>query len=80
MTFSQVQQGSTPIVNGSRFVSTSEVSRQKAPLSATVVSDEQLKVKLSTDVISAPGSVKVMVHTPSGNYGDNRPKHSTSLQ
>ena len=80
MTFSQVQQGSPLIVNGSRFVSASEVVINKTPLSATVVSDEQLKVKLSTDVISAPGSVKVMVQTPSGNSGDNRPKQSTSLQ
>jgi hypothetical protein len=29
-----------------------------------------LKVKLSTDVISAPGSVKVAVQTPSGNTED----------
>jgi len=70
MTFSQVQQGSPLIVNGSRFVSASEVVINKTPLSATVVSDQQLKVKLSTDVISAPGSVKVMVRTPSGNSGD----------
>ena len=68
--FSQVQQGSTLIVNGSRFVSASEVVINKTPLSATVVSDQQLKVKLSTDVISAPGSVNVMVRTPSGNSGD----------
>jgi IPT/TIG domain len=70
LTFSQVQQGSTLIVNGSRFVSASEVVINKTPLSATVVSDQQLKVKLSTDVISAPGSVNVMVRTPSGNSGD----------
>jgi hypothetical protein len=70
LTFSQLQQGSTLIVNGSRFVSASEVVINKTPLSATVVSDQQLKVKLSTDVISAPGSVNVMVRTPSGNSGD----------
>jgi hypothetical protein len=70
LTFSQVQQGSTLIVNGSRFVSASEVVINKTPLSATVVSDQQLKVKLSTDVISVPGSVNVLVRTPSGNSGD----------
>jgi hypothetical protein len=70
LTFSQVQQGSTLIVNGSRFVSATELVINKTPLSATVVSDQQLKVKLSTDVISVPGSVNVLVRTPSGNSGD----------
>jgi hypothetical protein len=40
------------------------------PLSATVVSNQQLTVKLTTDVISGPGTVKVTVYTPSGNSGD----------
>ena len=58
------------IVNGSNFVSSSEVVVNSTPLAATVVSDHQLKVKLTPDVISGPGSVKVSVHTPSGNSGD----------
>jgi hypothetical protein len=70
MTFAQVQQGSTLIVNGSHFVSASEVLINSTPLSATVVSDTQLNVKLTTGVISAPGSVNVAVKTPSGNSGD----------
>lgn len=70
MTFAQLQQGSTLTVNGSHFVSSSEVVINTTPLSATVVSDKQLKVKLTTDVISGSGTVKVSVLTPSGNSGD----------
>ena len=70
MTFAEVQQGDTLIVNGSHFVAASQVVIDNTPLSATVVSDQQLKVKLSSDVISGPGTVKVRVLTPSGNSGD----------
>ena len=70
MTFSDVQQGTMLTVNGSQFVSASQVVINSTVLGATVVSATQLKVKLSTDVISAPGAVKVMVQTPSGNSGD----------
>jgi hypothetical protein len=70
LTFAEVQQGTTLTVNGSQFVSTTEVVINTKPLAATVVSPQQLKVKLSTDVIAAPGQVKVMVQTPSGNTGD----------
>lgn len=70
VSFSQVQAGTELTINGSQFVSASEVLINSTPLSATVVSSQQLKVKLSSDVISAPGSVKVMVETPSGNTGD----------
>jgi hypothetical protein len=70
MTLADVQQGETLTVNGSHFVSASQVVINTTPLSATVVSDQQLKIKLSTDVISGPGTVKVSVLTPSGNSGD----------
>jgi len=70
MSFADVQQGSTLTVTGSHFVAASQVVIDSTPLSATVVSDQQLKVKLSTAVISAPGQVKVMVQTPSGNSAD----------
>jgi len=70
MTFAEVQQGKTLIVNGSHFVAASQVVINSTPLSATVVSDQQLKVTLSSDVISGPGTVKVSVVTPSGNSGD----------
>ena len=70
ITFAEVQQGTTLTVNGSQFVSSTEVVINAKPLAATVVSPQQLRVKLSTDVIPAPGQVKVMVQTPSGNSGD----------
>src|ERR1035437_8569097 len=63
MTFAEVQQGDTLTVNGSHFVAASQVVINTTPLSATVVSDQQLKVKLSSDVISGPGAVKVSVLT-----------------
>jgi hypothetical protein len=70
VTYAQVQAGTTLVVDGSHFVSTSQVMINSTPLSATVVSDQQLKVKISSDVISGPGVVKVTVHTPGGNSGD----------
>jgi hypothetical protein len=70
MSFAQVQQGSVLTVNGSDFVSSSQVLINSTPLSPTVVSNEELKVTLTTDVISAPGAAKVMVQTPSGNSGN----------
>jgi len=70
LTFAQVQQGATVTVNGSQFVSSSQVMVNSTPLAATVLSPEKLQVKLTTDVISAPGSVSIMVQTPSGNSGN----------
>lgn len=70
ITFSQVQSGTTLTVNGSHFVSSTQVVVNNIPLAATIVSDQKLTVKISTDVISAPGSVKIVVRTPSGNSGD----------
>lgn len=70
VSFAQVQQGTTIAVSGSNFVSSSQVLINSTPLSATVVSAQQLKVKVTTDVISGPGQVKVEVQTPSGNTGD----------
>jgi IPT/TIG domain len=70
VTFAQVQQGTTITVNGSHFVSSSQVLINTTVLSATVVNDQQLKVKLTPDVVSGPGQVKVEVQTPSGNSAD----------
>ena len=70
ISFADVQQGVTLTVNGSNFVSSTQVVIDSTPIGATVVSDSLLKVKLSTAVITAPGQVKVMVQTPSGNSGD----------
>ena len=70
VTFAQVEQGVMLTVNGSNFVSSSELLINSTPLGVTVVSDQVLKVKLTTGVISGPGQVKVQVQTPSGNSGD----------
>ena len=70
ISFAQVQQGAVLTVNGSQFVSSSEVVINGKPLSTTVVSSQQLKVTLTTGVITAPGSVNVSVDTPSGNSGN----------
>ena len=70
MTVAQLQQGETLTINGSNFVSSSEVVINSTPLGATIVSPQEMTVKLTTDVVSGPGQVKVMVETPSGNTGD----------
>jgi len=70
VTFAQVQQGVTVTVNGNQFVSASQVMVNTTPIAATVLSAQKLTVKLSADVISGPGTVKIMVQTPSGNSGD----------
>jgi hypothetical protein len=70
LTYAQVQDGPMLVVNGSNFVSASVVEINSTPLATTVVSSKQLQVKLSSDVISGPGTEKVMVQTPSGNSGD----------
>src|SRR5690242_20676879 len=48
MTFSEVQVGDTLVVNGSHFVAASQVLINTTPISATVISDKQLRVKLSS--------------------------------
>ena len=70
ISFADVQQGATLTINGSHFVSSSQVVIDTTTLGATVVSDLQMKVKLSTAVITGPGQVKVMVQTPGGNSGN----------
>jgi hypothetical protein len=70
VSFSQVEQGFTLTVNGSQFVSSTQVVVDKTPISSTVVSPKELTVKLNTDLISGPGQVKIMVQTPSGNSSD----------
>ena len=52
ITFTQVQSGTTLIVNGSHFVSATQVVINNVPLAATIVSDQKLTVKISADVIS----------------------------
>jgi hypothetical protein len=70
VSFSEVEQGFMLTVSGSQFVASSQVVVNKTPLSATVLSPTALTVKLTNDVISGPGPVKIMVQTPTGNSGD----------
>jgi len=70
MDFAQVQQGAALIVNGSQFVSSSVVVVNGEALSTTVTSSKQLKVAITTGLISGPGPVNVFVQTPGGNSGD----------
>ena len=70
MDFAQVQQGTVLIVNGSQFVPSSVVVVNGKTLSTTVTSSQQLKVTITTGLISGPGAVNVFVQTPGGNSGD----------
>ena len=70
LTFAQVQDGAVLTVNGRNFVSSSEIMINSTALGATIVSNQQLQLKLTPDVIPGPGAVKVSVMTPSGNSGD----------
>ncbi|MGH9513286.1 MAG: IPT/TIG domain-containing protein [Terriglobales bacterium] len=70
VTFAQVQQGIMLTINGSHFVSSSEVIINGKTLGATVVNSNQLNILLTPDVVPGPGSVNVSVVTPSGNSGD----------
>ena len=70
VSFSQVEEGVMLSVNGSNFVSASELVINGKVLGATVVSSQKLTILLTTGVISGPGTVGVTVLTPSGNSGD----------
>jgi IPT/TIG domain len=70
MTFSEVQQGSTLTINGGQFGPSSQVVINGKTLFPTIVSSQQLKVMITTSLISGPGKVNVSVHTPEGNSGD----------
>ena len=70
VTFVEVGQGVLLTVNGSNFVSSSEVVVNDKPLAATVVSSQELTILLTPDVISGPGAANVSVLTPSGNSAD----------
>jgi hypothetical protein len=70
MSFAQVEQGALLVVNGSNFVSSSLVVINGKTISTTVISKQQLRVAITTGLVSGPGTVNVSVHTPSGNSGD----------
>ena len=68
--FTQVEQGVVLTVKGAKFVAASQVEINGKPLATSVLSDSQLKVTLTTGVISGSGAVNVFVNTPSGGSGD----------
>ena len=70
ITFAQVEQGATLTVNGSNFVAASEIVINGRALAANVVSSQQLKITLTSSVVSGPGAVNINVLTPSGNSSD----------
>jgi hypothetical protein len=55
---------------GSEFVSASVVVINGRVLPTTVVSNQQLQVTITTELIPGPGTANVAVNTPSGNSGD----------
>lgn len=69
ITFAQVQAGFVLTVNGSQFVSASVGEVNGAAQNTVVASSTQLKITITAAAISAPGTAKVTVNTPSGNSG-----------
>jgi hypothetical protein len=55
---------------GSRFVSSSVVVFNGAALATTVISSFELRVNITSSMVAAPGSFKVIVQTPAGNTGN----------
>jgi len=70
ITFAQVQQGVVLSINGSHFVSSSVALIEGKPVTTTVTSSEQLRVAITTSLISGPGTANIKVNTPSGNSGN----------
>ncbi len=70
ITFAEVQQGFPLTVDGSQFVSSSVVVINGTTLSTEIMSSQQLRVTITTSLISVPGTANVTVKTPSGNSGD----------
>jgi hypothetical protein len=68
--FAEVQQGFLLTVDGSQFVSSSVVVINGTTLTTAILSNQQLQVTITTELISAPGAANVTVNTPSGNSGD----------
>jgi trimeric autotransporter adhesin len=70
MVFAQLPSSFVMTAAGSHFVSSSVVIFNGATLATTVVSSTQLTVNITSSMITAPGSFKVIVQTPAGNSGD----------
>jgi hypothetical protein len=71
VTFAQIEQGTASLtVNGSNFVASSEIVINGRTLAANILNSQQLKITLTSSVISGPGAVNISVMTPSGNSSD----------
>ena len=70
ISFTDIEKGAVLTVNGSQFVASSVVQINGQTLSTAVNSSQQLKVTLTSGIISGPGQVNVNVMTPSGGTGD----------
>src|SRR5260370_2706928 len=69
ITFAQVQQGFVLTVNGSQFVSSSVVVINGTTESTSITSSTQLKITITTALISTPGTANVAVNTPNRKPG-----------
>jgi hypothetical protein len=70
MDFSQLPPSFIMTANGSHFVASSVVVFNGAPVATTVVNSSQLTASITSSMIPAPGSFKVLVQTPAGTTGD----------
>ena len=70
MVFAQLPPSFVMTATGSHFVSSSVVVFNGATLATAVVSSSELTVNITSAMIPAPGSFKVVVQTPAGNTGD----------
>jgi hypothetical protein len=70
ISFTDIEKGAVLTVNGSQFVASSVVLINGQALSTSVNNSQQLKVTLTSGIISGPGQVNVKVMTPSGGSGD----------
>jgi len=70
ISFTDIEKGAVLTVKGSQFVASSVVLINGQALSTSVNSSQQLKVTLTSGIISGPGQVNVNVMTPSGGSGD----------
>jgi len=70
MVFSQLPPTFVITAAGNHFVSSSLVVFNGTAIPATVTSSSELTVNITSSMIPAPGSFKVVVQTPAGNSGD----------
>jgi hypothetical protein len=70
MVFSQLPPSFVLTATGSHFVASSVIIFNGTTLTTTVVSSTQLTANVTSSMIPAAGSFKVVVQTPAGNSGN----------